>query len=245
MNNYIESGAAMFKAITFLLIFLLMGTPISASNPIRTAEDVSVSVNIAINVYNLDDTVIHNEPAPTCSGFVVSSKGTDAVIATAGHCAERVAYFDDDGSAKGDVETVPKYVRFFDGDVGTVTHIWFSRSPDVALLWIHSMRHHPAARFSLNVYRGQSLYVFGSPLGIEWSLARASSMRGTLGMILDGKESSWNGAYVIECAGCAPGTSGAGVFDETGAVVGQIVAANGAQLFMTPTYQLLKIIGKR
>jgi S1-C subfamily serine protease len=152
-----------------------------------------------------------------CSGTVIATAGTEELVATAGHCWDT----DPEHGA------IPYDVRFFDGDVGIVQAHQVDERADLMLLIVHSMRRHQHAELTLApVRRNDSLYTFGMPLADYWSFARAYSSTGTD----QTRNVLWPDAILLDCTACNYGSSGGGVFNTKGQLVGVVVAFNHANI---------------
>jgi len=136
-----------------------------------------------------------------CSGAFVSEYGH---ILTARHCAA--------GAATIEVET-------YDQQIYNATTVYISSTADLALLHINRRN---CAFFSLakSVTRGEKVYVLGSPLAINDTLATGIVAK------------LWGDLMLIDCS-VLPGNSGGPAFNENGELTGITTAGFVVFLGMT------------
>ena len=193
---------------------------------IQTAETTSVRIYATVHTIPYVDPggpLTDQADQFICSGFIISSHGTEQAIATARHCTadEEETIF---GMPVADVFVKPTIVRYFDGDMGHVYKVYQDPDSDVAILFVHSVRKHEAAPVSRRqVERGDSLFVFGNPEGLPWVFQPATVLNSVETDAVS-TAPGFAGLLMIQCAACAPGDSGGGVYDFKGNAMGIFVA---------------------
>lgn len=175
----------------------------------------------------------------TCSAVQVAvndAKATDLTLVTAGHCVH-----DTNENEMGTSITVHPtltHVQFFDGDLGKVESVTVFPKDDAAFIHVHTQRSHPMPTIYGNgPRRGEKMFVFGDPQSSAWSLQDAMSMQGP---VFNGLYDPWKFTYAIECSACAPGDSGAGVWNAQGHLLGIVVAGDGQSTLIVPMSRLGK-----
>jgi S1-C subfamily serine protease len=182
----------------FFVMLALLATGSASASSVSRAMDSSV---IIYADYLDSDGHVQLDQA-VCSGFVIRSDKAWEVIATARHCTRGLS---------------DREVQFFDGDIGRIEGVMPSAYADVAVLYVHSRRHHPALPMTSKLDPGEPLFVVGMPSGNPWSYSAAHSRNGSLEYDVNGEP------YItIESPGVYFGDSGGGVFTSSGAVVGVI-----------------------
>lgn len=227
------------KKVLALVALLVMIPALALSRPsaVRIAENTTVIVFADEHAWSYPDAPL-DEPvdawklnAPICSGFLAYSKGNEAYVVTARHCAtpDMQSYF---GVPIGEIDLIPRTVHLFDGDVGTVQSIYVSPTDDVAVFKVHTMRSHPYAYMHEGVTRGEHLFNFGMPNGSVWSYSETIDMGGeTMSNSVD----PWKNTYEMSSPSSGPGSSGGPTFNQHGEVVGILVAGGGSSVLVVPS----------
>ncbi len=234
------------KRLTALaLAIALLWPSVGSASALSKAENSSVYLNFDVHFKSLmeqEDGTISEEwkmDIPGCSGYIGYSKGATSVIVTARHCfaPEPITFL---GIPVATVEAFPKKVHFFDGDIGTVVSHTESADYDLSIVTVQSRRHHPYAFVSEHFKRADGLFVFGMPNGHFWSYSPATAMQGSATYT----NPDWPHAYGMDCSSCAPGDSGAGVWDKSGRVVGILVGQSsaGTAVVMEPGYAISEML---
>lgn len=229
-------------------LFVAAAVPSYASSHLKSIEASTVTLDMYVDVsYNGSTQIV---PAQ-CTAVLVGAgdnKYTEFGALTASHCVNPHAEMTSDG---GTVYITPEEqtitASFFDGDTGVYEGqaLNFGSRDDIAYIVIHSNRQHRTfARPSFtNVTRGEHLDVFGDPPAGEWLLQQAYATDGTTEMS-DSAYPMWTHAYMVECAACGPGDSGAGVWDDQGRLAGIFVAKGDDYGYYIPSSRILEILGK-
>ncbi len=202
------------------------------------ADPISTIADSAVSLYEYEtDTAgtITSPPQAVCSGFVIAVTGTTETVITAKHCVTELPEEEKEGAY-----THLSSIHFLDGDHGAPSLVLASTTSDLAEIIVTTDHPHPALTISTTpLVRNQDLYVYGAPLGAEWSLARAYAMQGNV--IQTFQDPLGNQAQDIEisCDACAPGISGGEVTTTDGELVGVLTlgvsgGVSSSQHWMVP-----------
>ena len=160
------------------------------------ALDRSVIIRIKVKLEQEDGT--WRTARAGCSGTYVSGD----TILSAAHC------FDE-----GQVVNI--WVRNWDDNKSYPAEvIKLDAGHDLALLWVHGAHHHKYAKLGHAVKIGQDILCVGSPLGLEFLVS--SGIVSQIDLVINGLTSK----YIVHDAMINPGSSGGGMFNAKGQLVG-------------------------
>lgn len=182
---------------SFLLLFL---TPKTTYVPLNQAEELlNASVLIRGKQYTVnEDTHEVKTGMVGCSGTFISSN----TVITAGHCFSR--------------PTTHIWVRSGNGiESYTATLLKLDEKADLALLRADVKKPHAFALLGGKVAQGSDITAVGSPFGIEFLLSQGIVSK--TGFKLKPKAPA---SFILHTAMINSGSSGGGVFDRDGRLVG-------------------------
>lgn len=186
-------------ALLMALPFLYFGTPQTQQINLALADKVlENSVLIRIKVFrDIDGKRAYGFGG--CSGTFINQ----TQVLTAAHCvADRIDSI---------------WVKPFPtkGTAGFKAHIQrFDSTHDLALLTLEGYRTDKYAKKALSVRVGESVVAVGSPFRFEYLLSE-----GVVSMI-GWKTKEFNSSYIVHTGMVNPGSSGGGLFNEQGELVG-------------------------
>jgi hypothetical protein len=203
-----------------LMVGLLNFTP--SQTALNHAENVSVIVVDKVTDFDYDNDEIKSkwDWENSCSGFILKSFKTTEIVVTAAHCV----YDSTDADAKTEEIGIPKYVKFFDGDIGKVGSFFYNHPNDTVILVVHSMRRHESAQTETHFKRSEHFFMLGMPAGNTWSYSEGFSMEGP---VENNDDPSNPGLVALGMVGGFNGSSGGAVFNHEGKVVGIAHAMSG------------------
>lgn len=215
----------------------------------NTGVEISGQVTLIVSPFYADDVGFYWKRLFNqryCSAVVVWSKGTHEIVATARHCTHPDVVMNPfSGDELGVVVLTPQRIRFANGDVGKVNAYYESTTADVSILDVTSMRNEPYQFMSTQqVYKGEPLMDFGMPDAFAFTANLAVVSQGPVAWGIQEQDPDqkkmnndllWNNDFMVQCTGCAPGSSGSALTDPWGRVAGLMVAGGEFEEWVVPS----------
>lgn len=194
-----------------LALFALSCAACAPLRPLLEPDHEALAQQLASESVELVQTTDEGDQHVYCSGTWI---GVHEIL-TANHCVDDLALGDEvDISMQPDVSQTP------DGEEAFFTHMaelkYVDPEHDLALLYVKPLLAHGVAEVGLErLAPGQAVYAEGAPAGMGWSFS--TGVIAQIRYVGDGDKALW---YVQATAPISPGSSGGGLFDSKGDLIG-------------------------